>query len=129
MRLCMVGCGVIADRHAAAIRVANADHARAAAVAAGARPPPPPLVTVTATVDTRADAAGRLAAHFSDHGAVAFQSVEEALELHGSSIDAVLLMVHAAPPSPLTVTRQRISHSRMLAGVCVIVCVCVFVCV
>ena len=54
MRLCMVGCGGIADRHAAAIRVVNAE----AAVVRQAEP----AIFVTATVDPNKQAAQRLAA-------------------------------------------------------------------
>ena len=47
MRLCLVGCGVIADRHAIAIRIANAD------VLAQASPGTDEPIKVVATVDPR----------------------------------------------------------------------------
>jgi predicted dehydrogenase len=87
MRLCLVGCGIIADRHAIAIRIANAD------VLAQASPGTDEPIKVVATVDPRAEAAERLAGHFGDHGAAAFDSLEAALASLGSEIDAVLLMV------------------------------------
>eukprot|EP01047_Picozoa_sp_COSAG01_P034224 COSAG01_NODE_2561_length_7452_cov_9.383925_4_plen_354_part_00 len=84
VRLCLVGCGMIADRHAVAVRIVNAACAGAGLSDA---------VHVVATADPTTEAAERLASHFADHGAAAFSSLDAVLAAPGPKIDAALLMV------------------------------------
>eukprot|EP01050_Picozoa_sp_SAG11_P012843 SAG11_NODE_1455_length_4878_cov_3.119063_4_plen_612_part_00 len=88
VHLALVGCGMIADRHAAALRVVNAEATRVGR--------PGERITVVAAVDPQPAAAQRLARHFADHAARPFATLEDAMTALGDGIDAVLLMV---PPS------------------------------
>ena len=74
MRLCLVGCGDISARHAAAIRLVNARRQ--------AKAPDSRLadhVVVVAAVDPLESAAAAVAEDFRDHGCVAFGTSRQPL--------------------------------------------------
>ena len=101
MRLCMVGCGAIAQRHSAAIRLVNGRGSG-------------DEVTVTVAVDPVLESAAALATDFADHGCVSYRSLEEALEGASSSFDAVLLMVPPALNQELMSLALRHDKSVLL---------------
>ena len=104
-RLCLVGCGAIAQRHAAAIRLLNVRMLDSD----GAGEPQPAYVEVVAAADPAADAAAQMARDFVDHRCASFASLEEALEGAGDSFDAVLLMT---PPA----LNQRLTRLALSSG-------------
>ena len=104
-RLCLVGCGAIAQRHAAAIRLLNVRMLDSD----GAGEPQPAYVEVVAAADPAADAAAQMARDFADHRCASFASLEEALEGAGDSFDAVLLMT---PPA----LNQRLTRLALSSG-------------
>ena len=107
MRLCLVGCGAISARHAAAIRLVNA---RKQACCPESRLAD--HVTVVAAVDPLESAAAAMAEDFRDHGCVAFESLEKALG--AAAFDAVLLMVPPALNEELASLALRHDKSVLL---------------
>lgn len=107
MRLCLVGCGAISARHAAAIRLVNA---RKQAASPDSRLPD--HIVVVAAVDPMESAAAAMADDFRDHDCVAFDSLETALD--SAMFDAVLLMVPPALNEELASLALRRDKSVLL---------------